>query len=72
MENKGMGLDGITKKVANALMNVVQSWFAEFGNVLALIANQVVVLAMSYGFFVLSNAASELVFANQIAIDQKV
>jgi hypothetical protein len=67
-----VGTDGITEEFSNALVNVVQSRFAEFGYGLALIANKVVVLAMADGFFVLGQAANELVFSHQIAFYQEV
>ncbi len=58
------------QQLANCILNILYSRVTKFGDLVALRANQVIVLFVSIGLFVLSQVFSELMFAYQVTFYQ--
>jgi hypothetical protein len=60
------------KQISYPGLNMMQSWITKFNYFTAISADQMIMLTMTYGFFVLGKARTELVLSYQIAFKQKV
>src|ERR671912_1723618 len=53
-------------------LNILDAWITKFYHLMALRTNQMIMLLVTIGFFVLRKIFSELMFAYQIALHQKI
>ncbi len=60
------------QQIANCILNILYSWVTKLGDLMALRANQVIVLLVPIGFFVLSQVLAELMFAYQVTFYQQI